>query len=155
MERVVRRQVSRTTCPPDFRGECPSTVGSPCQGLTHSNPSAGSYPRHLRNTQLLSTTTLFDLLSGRATLSTSIFKENKHIPAKWLKILRELVIKILVFDVYKTIIIWGGFGWFVCLGFFCFLILLIVLGIELLGFLFVILRYENCCTNTGNCQARK
>lgn len=39
------------------------------------------------------------------TLPASTLKENKHIPAKWLKIPRELVRKILEFDVYKVITI--------------------------------------------------
>lgn len=133
-------------------------LGASHRQVSALRSSARSYPWHLRNTQLLSTTTLSDLLPGRAMFPTSTIKENKHVPAKWLKIPRELVIKILVFDVYKATITWffvGGVFLCVVLGFKFNLILLIVLGIEPLGFLLVILTYENCRTNTGDCQSRK
>lgn len=44
--------------------------------------------------------------------------------------------------------------WVVCFFNSFNLILLIVLGIDLLGFLFVILEYKSCRINTGKCQAR-
>lgn len=121
------------------------TFSNPQQGL--AQPISDS-----RNIQLFSITTQCDLRPSTATLLTPTFRENKHNPAKWLKIPEELVIKILVCDIYKPIMILAV--WVVCFFNSFNLILLIVLGIDLLGFLFVILEYESCRINTGKCQAR-
>lgn len=100
MEKVVRRQVSRIS-----EGNVHRPAGAPHRQEPTARSGPGSYPRHHRNTRPSCTTTLLDILLGTATLPT-MFQKNKHSP-KWPKIPRELVIKILVFDVYTSIIIWG------------------------------------------------